>query len=568
MHHLWASTFGDTVTAMELAPEGTGYRMKTRFSKFYNLPELVTMFKTFADVKTSDMLELDVPVAEYKNITIPASDFQKDMLAELADRAEACRNGMVSPKEDNMLKITTDGRKLALDPRIINPFVEEGEETKADCLVKEAIKLYREYDEDKAVQLIFCDISTPTTTKEDRLDGEFSNIYEDVKLKLMAEGVPEKEIAFIHDATTELKKDELFGKCRSGEIRFLFGSTQKLGAGTNVQTRLIGLHHLDVPWRPSDIEQQEGRIIRQGNRYDNVHIFRYVTEGTFDAYSWQIIENKQKFIGQIMTSKSPVRVADDVDESALSYAEVKALASGNPLIKERMDIEQRLTKLKVLSANYKASKMDLHNKIDRELPRSIAENKDLLERLKKDQKHVEGVFDDKEFPGLTIGKTKYDDINEAGEALIKACISSKVTGVDCTIGEYRGFKLTCRFEPFKRTAEGELSYYIYLCGNVRHSVDVGRSVTGNFLRMENKLKKIPERIENTVKLIEAYEKELEAAKIELEKPFKDQAELDEKTARLKELDDILSLDNQTETELLSDDLPMVAESRTNSSLRR
>lgn len=543
----WASTFGDTVTAMELAPEGTGYRLKTRFSKFYNLPELVSMFKEFADVKTADMLDLDVPTAEFHNITIQANEYQKEMLKILADRAEAVRNGNVDPSTDNMLKITTDGRKLALDQRIINPLMEEGEESKAKCVVKEAMKLYRQYKDDNALQLIFSDMSTPTTGKKDLFEGEFNNIYEDIKSKLISEGVPESEIAFIHDANTDIKKDKLFAKCRSGAVRFLLGSTSKLGAGTNVQNRLIALHHVDVPWRPSDIEQQEGRIIRQGNMYDNVKIFRYVTEGTFDAYSWQIIENKQKFIGQIMTSKAPVRVAEDVDEAALSYAEVKALASGNPYIKERMELEQRLSKLKMMKASYNSNRLGLRKKIDFSIPEELASKKSFLEKLKLDYDKIKDEIDKKEFPGITLGKKTYsDDVEQAGELLIATCMSNKDHGIEFTIGEYRGFKLACVYNAFKTYGIGETPYEIKLVGDCKHTIELGRSATGNFIRLENALKKIPERIDNTSKLIEILESDLIKAKEEYEKPFREESEYIEKSKRLKELDELLDLDKPDE----------------------
>jgi len=548
----WASTFGNTTTAMELAPEGTGYRMKTRFSKFFNLPELVTMFKEFADIKTADMLQLDVPVAEYHNVTIESNDFQKEMLLTLADRADKVRQGLVQPSDDNMLKITTDGRKLALDQRILSPFMEEGEESKSKSVVNEAMKLYRQYNDDKAVQVIFCDMSTPTAAsaskkKDNVIEGiEFDNIYEDIKRKLITAGVPEKEIAFIHNANTDKQKDELFAKCRSGEVRFLLGSTFKLGAGTNIQNRLIGLHHVDVPWRPSDIEQQEGRIIRQGNRYKNVHIFRYVTEGTFDAYSWQIIENKQKFISQIMTSKAPVRVADDVDETALSYAEVKALASGNPLIKERMDIEQRLSKLTMMKTSYNSNRLNLKKKIDFSIPEQIGRSADIIEKLEKDLIKTQGMFEVKEFPGITIGKTYYEDIDKAGEVLINTCLGNKNDGVEFTIGEYRGFKLNCVYSVFKTYTTGELPYELKLVGATKHSLDLGRSETGNFLRLDNALKRIPEKLENHRKNLELLNQDLEVAKSEYEKPFKHEDELMEKKQRLRELDEILDLSSNEE----------------------
>ena len=370
----WAASFGETQTAIELAPEGTGYRAKTRFAKFFNLPELIALFKESADIQTPDMLKLPVPEAEYENVVLKPSEFQKEMVASLAERAEAVRDRQVQPYEDNMLKITNDGRKLALDQRLLNDMLPDEENSKAATCVEKAYEIWENTKEQKSAQLIFCDLSTP------KGDGTF-NVYEDIKNKLMEKGVPEQEIAFIHDANTELRKAELFAKVRSGQVRFLLGSTAKMGAGTNVQDRLIALHHLDVPWRPSDIEQQEGRILRQGNQNDKVKIFRYVTEGTFDSYSWQLIENKQKFIGQIMTSKSPVRSCEDVDEAALSYAEVKALATGNPYIKEKMDLDIQVSKLKLMKANHTSQKYRLEDNITQHYPHQIAIFKERIEGL-------------------------------------------------------------------------------------------------------------------------------------------------------------------------------------------
>ncbi len=372
----WAASFGETQTAIELAPEGTGYRAKTRFAKFFNLPELISLFKESADIQTPDMLNLPVPEAEYENVVLKPSDFQKDMVAALAERAEAVRDKRVESNVDNMLKITNDGRKLALDQRLINDMLPDNDNSKAAACVERAYKIWKDTMEQGSTQLIFCDLSTP------KGDGTF-NVYEDVKEKLMDKGVPGNEIAFIHDANTELRKAELFAKVRSGQVRFLLGSTAKMGAGTNVQDRLIALHHLDVPWRPSDIEQQEGRILRQGNQNAKVKIFRYVTEGTFDSYSWQLIENKQKFIGQIMTSKSPVRSCEDVDEAALSYAEVKALATGNPYIKEKMDLDIQVARLKLMKANHTSQKYRLEDNITQHYPQQIAHLKESIEGFSK-----------------------------------------------------------------------------------------------------------------------------------------------------------------------------------------
>ena len=431
----WAASFGETQTAIELAPEGTGYRAKTRFAKFFNLPELIALFKESADIQTPDMLKLPVPEAEYENVVLKPSEFQKDMVASLAERAEAVRDRQVQPYEDNMLKITNDGRKLALDQRLLNDMLPDEENSKASTCVEKAYKIWENTKEQKSAQLIFCDLSTP------KGDGTF-NVYEDIKNKLMEKGVPENEIAFIHDANTELRKAELFAKVRSGQVRFLLGSTAKMGAGTNVQDRLIALHHLDVPWRPSDIEQQEGRILRQGNQNDKVKIFRYVTEGTFDSYSWQLIENKQKFIGQIMTSKSPVRSCEDVDEAALSYAEVKALATGNPYIKEKMDLDIQVSKLKLMKANHTSQKYRLEDNITQHYPHQIAIFKERIEGFTADMnKYAKNKPEDKEQFFMQVGGKSYTDKKEAGTAIIAMCKEIKGINASADVGEYLGFKL-------------------------------------------------------------------------------------------------------------------------------
>lgn len=538
----WASTFGATQTAMELTPEGTGYRSKTRFSKFYNLPELISMFKEFADIKTADTLELNVPEAEYHNITIPATDIQKEVLQHLSARADKIRMGSVDATVDNMLKVTTDGRKLALDMRLIFPEAPDVANSKVNNLVDNCMRIYKEYSEDKALQLIFCDISTPSVnqTKE---TGEFTNIYDDVKSKLISKGVPSDEIAFIHDAATDVLKAKLFEKCQKGEVRFLVGSTNKLGAGTNVQNRLIALHHLDVPWRPSDIEQQEGRIIRQGNMYNKVHIFRYVTEGTFDAYSWQIIENKQKFISQIMTSKCALRSADDIDETALSYAEVKALASGDPNIKERMELEVDVQKLQVIYSGYLTQKNNLKYKIEKTLPESIKRNESLLERQLADAEKIEKItWDDKIFPGLTLGTDTYTVPEEAGEALIKTCRTNFLVNNEVLIGKYRGFELYSKYEPFALAGGEETSYTLILKGEARHYLSLGRSPLGNFIRLDNALKKIPVIIADTKEKISEMQNDLENCIKEYAKPFEREEEFRAKQNRLNELDMLLNAD--------------------------
>ncbi len=542
----WASTFGDTVTAMELAPEGTGYRMKTRFSKFYNLPELISMFKEFADIKTADMLNLDVPDVEYHNITVKPSEYQKNIVKSLGERAELVRSGSVNPKDDNMLKITTDGRKLALDQRILNPEIPEADTSKVKNLVENAISLYHQYNDDKALQLIFCDISTPTTGT-DEADGRFINIYDDIRKKLIEKGVADDEIAYIHTANNDTKKDVMFRKCCKGEIRFLLGSTTKLGAGTNIQDRLIALHHLDVPWRPSDIEQQEGRIIRRGNRYNKVHIFRYVTEGTFDAYSWQIIENKQKFIGQIMTSKTPVRVAEDVDDTALSYAEIKALASGNPFIKERMELEAQVAKLKMLEANYRGVKLTLADKINISIPAEIQMRNSNVDKLKNDMKKVRKAFEVDGFPGIILGNKRYDDVSEAGEMLIATCRSNKVVSTEIKIGSYRDFELYSIFEPFMYEAKYEMPYRLILRGEDKHYIDLGRSPSGNFQRLDNALKKIEGKISENLLKVEELKVDLVAAQEEISKPFIYAEELKSKSERLNELTRMLDMDGTVDT---------------------
>ena len=411
----WAASFGETQTAIELAPEGTGYRAKTRFAKFFNLPELIALFKESADIQTPDMLKLPVPEAEYENVVLKPSEYQKEMVTSLADRAETVRNRLVEPHQDNMLKITNDGRKLALDQRLINDMLPDEEHSKAKTCVDKAFEIWEDTIGEKSAQLIFCDLSTP------KGDGTF-NVYEDIRNKLMEKGVPAEEIAFIHQANTELRKAELFSKVRSGQVRFLLGSTAKMGAGTNVQDRLIALHHLDVPWRPSDIEQQEGRILRQGNRNPKVKIFRYVTEGTFDSYSWQLIENKQKFIGQIMTSKSPVRSCEDVDEAALSYAEVKALATGNPYIKEKMDLDIQVSKLKLMKANHTSQKYRLEDNIAKHYPQQITILKERISGLQADiQTAKTNLPADKEFFSMRVGNKVYTDKKEAGTALVEMC---------------------------------------------------------------------------------------------------------------------------------------------------
>ena len=530
----WASTFGETQTAIELAPEGTGYRAKTRFAKFYNLPELISLFKECADIQTPDMLKLPVPEAEYENVVLKPSEFQKEMVRSLAERAEAVRNSLVEPHEDNMLKITNDGRKLALDQRLINEMLPDNENSKAAACVERAFQIWRDTGEKKSTQLIFSDLATP------KGDGSF-NVYDDIRQKLVEKGVPAEEIKFIHEANTEVKKAELFAKVRSGQVRFLLGSTAKMGAGTNVQDRLIALHHLDVPWRPSDIEQQEGRILRQGNQNEKVHIFRYVTEQTFDSYSWQLIENKQKFIGQIMTSKSPVRSCEDIDEAALSYAEVKALATGNPYIKEKMALDIEVSKLKLLKANHTSQKYRLEDNITQHYPKQIAQLKELEAGFESDiQMYVQNRFLDKESFSIQIGNRIYTDKKEAGAALLEMCKNLKSHTEPVLIGAYQGFQVSIHYRfllsRFVATLKGKLS----------HEVELGADALGNLQRLNNALDAMSAQLEEIKQKRLNVEHQLETAKTEVEKPFLKEAELKEKQERLSELNALLNMDEKAE----------------------
>ena len=537
----WAASFGETQTAIELAPEGTGYRAKTRFAKFFNLPELIALFKESADIQTPDMLKLPVPEAEYENVVLKPSEFQKDMVASLAERAEAVRDRQVQPYEDNMLKITNDGRKLALDQRLLNDMLPDEENSKAATCVEKAYEIWENTKEQKSAQLIFCDLSTP------KGDGTF-NVYEDIKNKLMEKGVPENEIAFIHDANTELRKAELFAKVRSGQVRFLLGSTAKMGAGTNVQDRLIALHHLDVPWRPSDIEQQEGRILRQGNQNDKVKIFRYVTEGTFDSYSWQLIENKQKFIGQIMTSKSPVRSCEDVDEAALSYAEVKALATGNPYIKEKMDLDIQVSKLKLMKANHTSQKYRMEDNITQHYPHQIAVFKERIEGFSADmEKYAKNKPEDKEQFFMQVGGKSYTDKKEAGTAIIAMCKEIKGINASADVGEYLGFKLNVTFDSFNN------KFVMNVKGAMSHPMEVGSDPLGNITRINNVLEAMPVQLEEAQTKLSNVEHQLETAKAEVDKPFPQEAELSEKLERLAELNALLNMDEKGDDAIGMDD---------------
>ena len=489
------------------------------------------------------MLNLPVPEAEYENVVLKPSEYQKDMVASLAERAEAVRDRQVQPYEDNMLKITNDGRKLALDQRLINDMLPDDENSKASICVEKAFEIWEQTKEQKSTQLIFCDLSTP------KGDGTF-NVYDDIRNKLIEKGVPPEEIAFIHEANTELRKAELFGKVRSGQVRFLLGSTQKMGAGTNVQDRLIALHHLDVPWRPSDIEQQEGRILRQGNLNPKVKIFRYVTEGTFDSYSWQLIENKQKFIGQIMTSKSPVRSCEDVDEAALTYAEVKALATGNPYIKEKMDLDIQVSKLKLMKANHTSQKYRLEDNIAKHYPQQITILKERISGMQADIQAAKANLPvDKEQFSMKVGDKLYTDKKEAGTALVEMCKEIKTVNAPAVIGEYAGFKMAVSFDAFNH------KFVMNLKGQLSHNLEVGSDPIGNIARINHALESMPKQLMEAQTKLETVEHQLETAKVEVTKPFAQEAELAEKLERLSALNALLNMDEKGNDGIDMDDEP-------------
>ena len=507
------------------------------------MPELIALFKESADIQTPDMLNLPVPEAEYENVVLKPGEYQKDMVASLAERAEAVRDRQVQPYEDNMLKITNDGRKLALDQRLINDMLPDDENSKASTCVEKAFEIWEQTKEQKSTQLIFCDLSTP------KGDGTF-NVYEDIRNKLIEKGVPPEEIAFIHEANTELRKAELFGKVRSGQIRFLLGSTQKMGAGTNVQDRIIALHHLDVPWRPSDIEQQEGRILRQGNLNPKVKIFRYVTEGTFDSYSWQLIENKQKFIGQIMTSKSSVRSCEDVDEAALTYAEVKALATGNPYIKEKMDLDIQVSKLKLMKANHTSQKYRLEDNIAKHYPQQITILKERISGMQTDIQTAKANLPvDKEQFSMKVGDKLYTDKKEAGTALVEMCKEIKTVNAPAVIGEYAGFKMSVYFDAFNH------KFVMNLKGQLSHNLEVGSDPLGNISRINHALESMPKQLMEAQTKLETVEHQLETAKVEVTKPFAQEAELAEKLERRSALNALLNMDEKGNDGIDMDDEP-------------
>ena len=529
----WASTFGQTVTAVELTPEGTGYRAKTRFSKFYNLPELMSMFKEVADIQTADMLKLPVPEAEFHNVSVKPSEHQKEMIKSLSERADKVRNGEVDSTIDNMLKITNDGRKLALDQRLLNPMLPDFEKSKVNACVDNVYNIWKESSPNKSAQLLFCDLSTPKGY------NEFS-VYTDIRKKLIAKGIPENEIKFIHEADTEVKKQELFKKVRKGDVRVLLGSTSKMGAGTNCQTKLIALHDLDCPWRPSDLEQRLGRIVRQGNENRKVEIYRYVTEQTFDAYLYQLVEGKQKFASQIMTSKSPARSADDIDETALSYAEIKMLATGNPLIKEKMDLDLKVNELKVLKSAYLSQKFNLEDAILKTYPAQIAKYNLQISGLEKDIQTAKEHPKTDTFCGMTVLGVPYFEKSKAGLAIINACKTINSSADTINLGEYRGFKTEICFDSFSRI------YRFILKGKISHSVDLGTDANGNIVRIDNAIKDMPSRLTMCKTELENTMLQLENAKAEVEKPFAFEDELKQKSARLDELNTQLNLDVRDE----------------------
>lgn len=537
----WAATFGETVTAIELSPEGTGYRAKTRFARFFNLPELISIFKEAADIQTSDMLNLPVPEAEFINEVLKPSEEQQEMVSAFSERAEEVRAGLVNPTVDNMLKITNDGRKCALDQRLLNELLPDAEKSKVNTCVENAFQVWDEGKADRTTQLIFCDLSTP------KGDGTF-NVYDDVRNKLVARGIPKEEIAFIHEYNTETKKADLFAKVRAGQVRILMGSTPKLGAGTNVQDRLIALHHLDCPWKPSDLEQQEGRILRQGNQNDKVKIFRYVTENTFDAYMWQILENKQKFISQIMTSKSPVRACEDVDDTALSYAEIKALATGNPYIKEKMDLDVQVSKLKLLKANHTSQIYRLESDIAKNFPVQISALKERIVGMQVDSQVVKSVdLQDNDTFAMTVGNVLYEDKKEAGEALIAACAGLKTVSTGGKVGEYHGFTLSASYNMFSNAFE------LTVKGKCSYKLEIGKDPVGNMQRIHNTLSSIDRKLTESEQKLETVQQQLATAQEEVKKPFPKEAELNEKMERLSELNALLNMDEKGNETIMADE---------------
>ena len=566
----WASTFGETTTAIELAPEGTGYRGRTRFAKFFNLPELMTLFKEVADIKTSDQLHLPVPEAVYHNVVAQPTEIQQAMVQELSERAAKVHAGAVDASVDNMLRITTDGRKLGLDQRIINPDLPDDPSSKVNMCVDNIYRIWDEGQADKLTQLVFCDLSTPKTgapaakaaksvagnldspelhAVESQIDitpePEFT-VYDDIREKLVARGIPREQISFIHEANTEARKKELFAKVRSGQVRVLMGSTFKMGAGMNVQDRLVALHDLDAPWRPGDLEQRSGRIIRQGNRNKEVHIFRYVTEATFDAYLWQTLENKQKFISQIMTSKSPVRSCEDIDETALSYAEIKALCAGDERIKEKMDLDVDVARLKLMKANHQSQQYRLEDNILRHFPEQIEQNKGFIAGFQADmQTLAEHPHPQDGFAGMTVRGDVLTDKENAGAALVDAM--KEVKGLEpVPIGSYRGFQMSLTLEDFGK------QYVLTLKGKMSHRVELGKDPRGNLIRIDNALAGMETRFARVQEKLDSLYTQMETAKAELGKPFPQEQELKEKSARLAQLNIELNIDDRTPMEAMAE----------------
>lgn len=528
----WASTFGETVTALEIAPEGNGYRLKTRFARFYNLPELMQMFREVADIQTADMLNLPVPEAEYRVVKVKPTELQEEMVEELGNRAERVRNNEVNPREDNMLKITNDGRKLALDQRLSNPLLPDDPGSKVNACVEEIYRHWEDGKEKKLTQLVFCDLSTPKT------DGTFS-VYNDIREKLLARGIPPEEIAFIHDANTDVRKKELFSKVRRGAVRILMGSTFKMGAGTNVQDRIIASHDLDCPWRPRDLEQRAGRTIRQGNQNPKVEIIRYVTEGTFDAYLYQTIENKQKYISQIMTSKSPARSVEDIDEVALSYAEIKALATGNPHIKEKMDLDIQVSRLQLLKQSFLNQKYEMEDKVAKYFPEKIRQQELLIRQYEEDIQKVKAhtPTDREAFPVMQIGDHVYTEKKEAGQAIIEACKAMK-SPEPVPLGTYRGLSMELSYSSVSQ------EFVIALHGKGTYKVPLGTDIYGNIIRLDNKMNELPDNLTRSREQLETAKSQLETAKAEAQKEFPQEKELAEKVARLGELNVLLDMDKK------------------------
>ncbi len=530
----WASTFGETVSAIELAPQGNGYRYKTRFSKFYNLPELMNMFKEVADIKTIDMMpEIVRPNANFETIVVKPSELQEEMVKSLGERAAKIQKGNVDPKSDNMLKITSDGRKIGLDQRLINDNLPDFEGSKVNACMNNVYRIWNETSDKKSTQILFCDFSTPNK------DGRF-NVYDDIKKKLIKKGIPENEIAFIHDYESETKKKELFGKVRQGKIRILFGSTFKLGAGTNVQDKLIAAHDLDCPWRPRDLEQRAGRILRQGNENKEVFIYRYVTESTFDSYLYQTIENKQKFISQIMSSKSPVRSCEDVDEAALSYAEIKALCAGNPAIREKMDLDIDVSRLKLLKSDYQNQHYRLEDNILKFFPKEIEKTKGYIMGYENDIKRIESNTNlpEEGISPMKVGNKVYTNRSEAGEAIIEACKQLK-NSEPIKIGEYRGFDMQIDYDSFHNQFEMTLK------GNMRYTTVLGSDEAGNITRINNALNEMPERLNALREKLENLYTQIKNAEEELKTPFQYEDELNDKIKRLALLDAQLNIDNNS-----------------------